>query len=174
MVRTPYSILISGAGIAGPALAYWLARAGIEVTIVERAPAPRAGGQAVDIRGAAREVVQRMGLLAKIKSAGLEERGFAFVDEQGRHQAWMPANFMGGEGIVAEIEILRGELSRILYEATSSDSEYLFDDSIDSLLQDDNRVEVTFANGSSRCFDLVIGADGVHSRVRSLNFGENE
>jgi len=174
MFRTPYSILISGAGIAGPALAYWLARAGIEVTIVERAPAPRAGGQAVDIRGAAREVVQRMGLLAKIKSAGLEERGFAFVDEQGRHQAWMPANFMGGEGIVAEIEILRGELSRILYEATSSDSEYLFDDSIDSLLQDDNRVEVTFANGSSRCFDLVIGADGVHSRVRSLTFGENE
>src|SRR5690348_12716308 len=107
MFRTPYSVLISGAGIAGPALAYWLARAGIEVTIVERAPSPRPGGQAVDIRGAARDVVQRMGLLSAVTSAGFDERGFAFVDERGRHQVSMPVSFMGGEGIVAEIEILR-------------------------------------------------------------------
>ena len=172
--RTSYSVLISGAGIGGPALAYWLARAGVEVTVVERAPAPRPGGQAVDIRGAARDVVQRMGLLSTIRSAGLEERGFAFVDEQGRHQASMPVSFMGGEGIVAEIEILRGELSRVLYEATCADAEYLFDNSIDSLVQDDNGVHVTFVNGGSRRFDLVIGADGVHSRVRSLAFGDGE
>ena len=114
MPRTSYSVLICGAGIAGPALAYWLSRAGFEVTIVEHAAAPRSGGQAVDIRGAARDVVERMGLLAVIKAAGLNEHGFAFIDEHGRHQASMPVDFLGGEGIVAEIEILRGGLSRLL------------------------------------------------------------
>src|SRR5262252_2061968 len=92
MLRTPYSVLICGAGIAGPALAYWLARAGFDVTIVERASTPRSGGQAVDIRGAARDVVERMGLLAGIKAAGLNERGFAFVDQHGAHQASMPVD----------------------------------------------------------------------------------
>lgn len=174
MSRTSYSVLISGAGIAGPALAYWLARAGAEVTVVERAPAPRPGGQAVDIRGAARDVVQRMGLLSTVKSAGLEERGFAFVDEHGRHKAALPVDFMDGEGIVAEIEILRGELSNILCDATRSGAEYLFDNSIDSLVQDNDGVQVTFANGPPRHFQLVIGADGVHSRVRSLAFGTAE
>src|SRR5215472_13834550 len=158
MVRTPYSVLISGAGIAGPALAYWLTRAGIEVTIVERAATPRPGGQAVDIRGAARDVVERMGLLGAIKAAGLDEHGFAFVDERGARQAAMPVDFMGGEGIVAEIEILRGELSRILYERTRADAEYRFGDSIESLAQDDAGVNVTFRNSSPGRYDLVIGA----------------
>jgi 2-polyprenyl-6-methoxyphenol hydroxylase-like FAD-dependent oxidoreductase len=172
--------LICGAGIAGPALAYWFSRtqaqtrAGFEVTIVERAPAPRPGGQAVDIRGAARDVVERMGLLTAIKAAGLDEHGFAFVDEDGAHQASMPNDFLGGEGIVAEIEILRGELSRILYEKTRDHTAYRFDDAIESLLQDDDGVQVTFLNSSPRHFDLVIGADGVHSRTRALAFDGDE
>jgi 2-polyprenyl-6-methoxyphenol hydroxylase-like FAD-dependent oxidoreductase len=174
MSRTPYSVLISGAGIGGPALAYLLTRAGADVTIVERASAPRPGGQAVDIRGAARDVVERMGLLATIRSAALDERGFAFVDERGRHQVTQPVNFMGGEGIVAEIEILRGNLSRILYEATRTDVDYVFDDSIDTLVQDQDGVDVTFSTGARRRFHLVIGADGVHSRVRQLAFDEGE
>jgi 2-polyprenyl-6-methoxyphenol hydroxylase-like FAD-dependent oxidoreductase len=128
----------------------------------------------VDIRGAARDVVERMGLLPTIKAASLEERGFAFVDEHGTHQVSLPVNFMGGEGIVAEIEILRGELSRILYEETRGDAEYCFDDSIKSLVQDDDGVEVTFLNKARRRFDLVIGADGVSSRVRRLVFGEGD
>jgi len=174
MPRTSYSVLICGAGIAGPALAYWLSRAGFEVTIVERAAAPRSGGQAVDIRGAARDVVERMGLLAVIKAAGLNEHGFAFIDEHGRHQASMPVDFLGGEGIVAEIEILRGELSRILYERTRDYAEYRFADSIESLVQDDDCVHVTFVNSSPRRFDLVVGADGVHSRTRALAFEGDE
>jgi 2-polyprenyl-6-methoxyphenol hydroxylase-like FAD-dependent oxidoreductase len=164
--------LISGAGIAGPALAYWLARADVEVTIVERAPGPRTGGQAVDIRGAARSVVERMDLLPAIQAAGLDERGFAFVDELGKHQVSMPVNFMSGEGIVAELEILRGELSRILYERTCEHAEYRFDDAIESLLEDDDGVHVAFRTGPPRRFDLVVGADGVHSRVRTLAFGD--
>jgi 2-polyprenyl-6-methoxyphenol hydroxylase-like FAD-dependent oxidoreductase len=167
-------VLISGAGIAGPALAYWLSRAGFEVTIVERAPGPRPGGQAVDIRGAARDVVERMGLLATIKAARLDERGFAFVDEHGKHQVSMPVDFLGGEGIVAEIEILRGELSRILYETTRDDADYRFDEAVESLVPDDGGVQVTFLNRSPRRFDLVIGADGIHSRVRTLAFGGGE
>ena len=174
MPRTPSSILICGAGIAGPALAYWLARTGFEVTIVERAATPRPGGQAVDIRGAARDVVGRMGLLQDIKAAGINEHGFALVDERGRHQASMPVDFLGGEGIVAEIEILRGELSRILYERTCEHVEYLFDDSIVSLIHRDDGVQVGFLNSSPRRFDLVIGADGVHSRTRALAFDEDE
>jgi 2-polyprenyl-6-methoxyphenol hydroxylase-like FAD-dependent oxidoreductase len=174
MSRTPYSALISGAGIAGPALAYWLLRAGFDVTIVERAPVPRPGGQAVDIRGAARDVVGRMSLLPAIKARGLDERGFAFVDERGKHQASMPVSFMSGEGIVAEIEILRGELSRVVYEATCDEAEYRFNDSIASLAEDDDGVQVTFVNAPPRRFDVVVGADGVHSRVRGLAFGEGE
>jgi 2-polyprenyl-6-methoxyphenol hydroxylase-like FAD-dependent oxidoreductase len=167
-------VLISGAGIAGPALAYWLARAHVEVTVVERAPAPRLGGQAVDIRGAARDVVERMGLLSTIKAAGLDERGFAFVDEHGRRRASLSASFVGGEGIVADIEILRGDLSRILHDRTREDADYQFDDSIESLVQDENGVRVTFVRASPRRFDMVIGADGVHSRVRTLTFGHSE
>lgn len=174
MSRTPYSALISGAGIAGPALAYWLTQRGLQVTVVERAAAPRGGGQAVDIRGVAREVVERMGVLPTIKATSLHEHGFAFVDEQGGHQVSLPVHFMGGEGIVAEIEIVRGDLSRILYEATRDHAEYQFQDSIESLAQDKDGVQVTFVNGSTRRFDLVVGADGVHSRVRALTFGDSE
>lgn len=173
MLRTAYSVLISGAGIAGPALAYWLSQtqtlAGFEVTVVERATSPREGGQAVDIRGAAREVVERMGLLPAIKAAGLDERGFAFVDERGKHQASMPVAFMGGEGIVAELEILRGDLSRILYEHTCADTEYRFDDSIHTLVQDDEGVQVTFVNRPPRRFDFVIGADGIFPACGGLH-----
>jgi 2-polyprenyl-6-methoxyphenol hydroxylase-like FAD-dependent oxidoreductase len=144
------------------------------VTIVERATAPRPGGQAVDIRGAARDVVQRMGLLSTIKSAGLDERGFAFVDGRGRHQVSMPVNFLSGEGIVAEIEILRGELSRIMYEATRADVKYVFGDSIHSLVQDQDGVDVEFVKRAPSRFQLVIGADGVHSCVRELTFSARE
>jgi 2-polyprenyl-6-methoxyphenol hydroxylase-like FAD-dependent oxidoreductase len=166
------NVLISGASIAGPTLAYWLRRYGFNPTIVERAPAPRPGGQTVDLRGAARAVVERMGIMAEVRQASIKERGVAFVDESGRWLATMPADHFGGEGIVAEIEILRGDLTRILYDATRYQTEYLFDDSIRSLSQDDEGVSVTFERGAPRTFDLVVGADGVHSRVRTLAFGD--
>jgi 2-polyprenyl-6-methoxyphenol hydroxylase-like FAD-dependent oxidoreductase len=165
------TVLISGAGIGGPALAFWLRRHGFAPTVVEVAPGPRPGGHAVDMRGAGREVVARMGLLDLVREASVDERGFAYVDRRGRWTAKMPADLFGGEGMVAEIEIMRGELTRILYEATREGTEYLFGDRIVALSEGEDGVKVTFAGGTVRNFDLVVGADGVYSGVRRLAFG---
>ncbi|MFI9274344.1 FAD-dependent monooxygenase [Kitasatospora sp. NPDC052896] len=164
-------ILISGAGIAGPALAYWLRQAGFTVTVVERAPAPRPGGQTVDLRGAGRTVITRMGLMDRARAVSVDQRGLAFVDSSGRITARMPVDGFGGEGIVSEIEILRGDLGRLLYEASLPDTEYLFDDTVTGLAQDDDGVTVTFEKADPRRFGLVVGADGLHSVVRALAFG---
>ena len=165
------TVLISGASIAGPALAYWLHRRGFTATVVESAPAPRPGGQPVDLRGVAREVVERMGIMPRVRQDSVDERGVALVNEAGRRLASMPAEMFGGEGIVAEIEIMRGDLTRILFEATRDHTEYIFGDRIAELTQADDGVKVTFASGAARGFDLVVGADGVHSGVRALAFG---
>jgi 2-polyprenyl-6-methoxyphenol hydroxylase-like FAD-dependent oxidoreductase len=165
------TVLISGASIAGPALAYWLRRHGFTPTIVERAAALRPGGQAVDLRGVARNVVERMGIMPAVRESSVDERGFAFVNGAGRPAVRMPAELFGGEGIVAEIEIMRGDLTRILFEATRDDTEYIFDDRIAELSQGEEGVKVLFRSGTPRTFDLVVGADGVHSGVRELAFG---
>jgi 2-polyprenyl-6-methoxyphenol hydroxylase-like FAD-dependent oxidoreductase len=164
-------ILVSGAGIAGAAVAYWLRAAGFTVTVVERAPAPRPGGQTVDLRGAGREVIIRMGLMDQARAAAVEQDGIAMVDAKGRVKGTMSADAFGGEGIISEIEILRGDLARVLYEATLPDTEYVFDDTITGLDQDDDGVTVTFEKAPSRRFGLVVGADGMHSVVRALAFG---
>jgi 2-polyprenyl-6-methoxyphenol hydroxylase-like FAD-dependent oxidoreductase len=164
-------ILVSGAGIAGAALAYWLRRAGFAVTVVERAPAPRPGGQTVDLRGAGRDVITRMGLMDQVRALTVDQKGLALVDAAGRTKARLPADAFGGEGIVSEIEILRGDLGGLLYEATLPDTEYLFDDTITGLDEDDDGVTVTFEKASPRRFGLVVGADGLHSAVRALAFG---
>src|ERR1700722_9609909 len=123
-------VLISGAGIAGPALAYWLSGHGFATTVVERAPAPRAGGQTVDLRGAGRTVIERMGLMDRVREVSVSQRGIAFVGADGRIAARMPTELFGGEGIVSEVEALRGDLGRVLYEATVPATEYLFDDTV--------------------------------------------
>jgi 2-polyprenyl-6-methoxyphenol hydroxylase-like FAD-dependent oxidoreductase len=163
-------VLISGAGIAGPALAYWLQRAGFEPTVVELASAPRPGGQTVDIRGVAQEVVRRMGLMPAIKARRLPEKGLAYIRADGKQAAAMPAELLDGGGPVAEIEILRGDLSEILLAAIP-DVEYLYGDSVTRLTQTADGVRVSFATAADRDFDLVVGADGVHSRIRALAFG---
>ena len=165
------TVLISGAGIGGPALAFWLSRRGFAPTVVEVAPAPRPGGHAVDLRGAGREAVERMGLMPAVREATVDERGFAYVDRNGKWTMKMPADLFGGEGIVAEIEIARGDLARIIHDATRADTEYLFGDRIAALSEGEDGVKVTFAGGAVRTFDLVVGADGVHSGVRRLAFG---
>src|ERR1700712_3596498 len=124
------SVLISGAGIAGPALASWLTRRGVAVTVVERAPAPRPGGQAVDLRGAARTVAGRMGLLDAVRAGCLDQRGIVWVRADGSIAARMGADAFGGEGIVSEIEVLRGDLAAVLHDATRADTEYVFGDSV--------------------------------------------
>ncbi len=165
------SILISGASIAGPALAYWLRRYGFNPTVVERAPALREGGYKVDIRGAAVAVAERMGLLAELQRASTDMRGASFVNHAGKRLATMDADLFGGRS-GEDVEIMRGDLARILYEATRSDIEYIFDDSITSITQGETDVNVTFAHGPARSFDLVVGADGLHSGVRALAFGD--
>ncbi|MFB7950352.1 FAD-dependent monooxygenase [Kitasatospora phosalacinea] len=164
-------ILVSGGGIAGPALAYWLRRAGFRPVVVERAPAPRPGGQTVDLRGAGRTVIARMGLLERAAELAVEQRGIALVDRRGRHTARMPTELFGGEGIVSDLEILRGDLAELLYEATADDVEYLFDDTLTALHEDADGVRATFENAPPRRFDLVVGADGLHSATRRLAFG---
>lgn len=164
-------VLICGVGIAGPALAYWLRKGGFAVTIVERAPEPRPGGQTVDLRGAGRTVIERMGLMDRARAESVDQRGIAFVDTSGRTTARMPSDSFGGEGIVSEIEILRGDLARMLYESTLPDTEYLFDDTITGMVQDGDGVDVTFEKAAPRRFGLVVGADGPHSVVRALAFG---
>ena len=164
-------VLVSGAGIAGPALALCLERTGADVTVVEQARRPRPGGQAVDVRGTAREVIERMGLGHVIRAACLDERGLAMVDARGRRRVEMPAEMFGGEGIVAELEILRGDLAGILLEATRAGVEYRFGDRITELNQAADGVHVGFAGGASERYDVVVGADSVHSGVRALAFG---
>ncbi|NBE98441.1 FAD-dependent oxidoreductase [Nonomuraea sp. KC401] len=161
------TILISGGGIAGPALAFWLRRLGFAPTVVERAGGPRDGGQAVDFRGAALEVTRRMGLYDAIHRARTAMGAVSYVDGLGRHRATLPAEIMSGE-----VEILRGDLVHILHNATRNDTEYLFGDSIAAMDTGDDGVAVSFASGATRTFDLVVGADGLHSNVRALTFGD--
>jgi 2-polyprenyl-6-methoxyphenol hydroxylase-like FAD-dependent oxidoreductase len=168
---TNTNVLICGASIAGPALAYWLAQRGYTPTVVERAPAPRPGGQTVDLRGAGRTVIERMGLMDRVREASLDQRGFALVNQAGRIMARVSEDAFGGEGIISEIEILRGDLGQVLYESTLSTTEYLFNDTITGIKQDGEGVDVTFENAAPRRFAFVIGADGLHSVVRSLAFG---
>ena len=166
------NVLISGASVAGPALAYWLRRYGFGVTVVERSAAPRGGGQAIDLRGTARQVAERMGIMPEVRRAHTGAHGMAIVDGTGKRLASMGADLLGDSGgVIADLEILRGDLVRILHEATGTGVEYVFDDSIVELAQDGDGVKATFERAAPRTFDLVVGADGLHSTVRRLAFG---
>ena len=163
------TILISGASVAGPALAFWLSRYGFKPTIVERAPAIRQGGYAIDFRGVAMEVLEKMDIVKEIKKHETRAGKITIVDKDNRKLASMPDGFTSGE-----LEILRGDLANVFYEATKENTEYIFDNSISNMQQTPTGVEVAFSNGKSRKFDLVIGADGLHSNVRALAFGDEQ
>lgn len=165
-------ILISGASIAGPALAHWLGHHGFTPTVVEQAPALRESGYAVDVRGAAVEAIERMGVLADIRAARTGSRGMSYVDSANEPKASMGAELLGGSGVVAELEVMRGDLTRILYAATKDNAEYIFGDSITAISQEGEGVRISFERGDPRTFDLVLGADGLHSNVRALAFGD--
>jgi 2-polyprenyl-6-methoxyphenol hydroxylase-like FAD-dependent oxidoreductase len=162
------SILISGAGIAGPALAHWLDAAGWRTTVVERFDGLRETGQNIDVRGASREVVRRMGLREAVLAARTGEEGTSLVDDRGRTIAAFPRDATAVDGATAELEILRGELSRVIFASTQPGTEYLFGDRITGLDDTGDRVEVTFRESAARSFDVVVIAEGLTSRTRSL------
>lgn len=170
-------VLVAGGGIAGNAVALQLVRAGIATTVVERAEAPRPGGQAVDLRGPSREIAERMGLMEAVRKNLLHEKGMALVDTKGAEIYRMSMEMFDGKGPVADIEISRGDLNDVLLTAlagVAGDLDYRYGEWIESFEQDETGVEVTFASGQTERFDLVIGADGVHSRTRKMAFGPEE
>ncbi|WP_305789947.1 FAD-dependent monooxygenase [Symbioplanes lichenis] len=167
-------VLISGASIAGPALAYWLRHHGFDVTVVEKADTVRGGGYPIDIRGTALEVVRRMGVLPALQEAHINTRRLTFLEPDGSLiTAIRPDEVVRGvEG--RDVEVPRGDLTSILYAAVRDDVEFLFGDSIGTLDDGPDGVDVTFRGGARRRFDLVIGADGLHSHTRALTFGPEE
>ncbi|AJE82218.1 MULTISPECIES: FAD-dependent monooxygenase [Streptomyces] len=172
--RPPRTVLVSGAGIAGPALAFWLNRRGCAVTVVEKAAAPRSGGYPIDVRGTALEVVRRMGILPRLREAHVDLRRLTFLDGDGGEVASVaPHAVTGGVG-GRDLEVRRGDLTGVLHAAVRDDVEFLFDDSVAALDECGHGVEVTFRSGLSRTFDLVVGADGMHSRTRESVFGPEE
>jgi 2-polyprenyl-6-methoxyphenol hydroxylase-like FAD-dependent oxidoreductase len=167
-------VLVAGAGIAGPTLAYWLQRAGWEPTLVERAPELRRGGYIVDFWGAGFDVADRMGVVPEVIRRGYHLREARQVGDDGRPiTAFDPELFVRGTG-GRYVSIARSELGAILYGALGGRVETIFGDSVRALADDGARVRVTFDSGSSRDFDLVIGADGLHSQVRRLVFGPED
>ncbi|AIJ17978.1 FAD-dependent monooxygenase [Streptomyces violaceoruber] len=172
--RPARRVLISGASIAGPALAHWLDRYGFEVTVVEKAAAVRGGGYAIDVRGTAREAVDRMGLLPALTEAHVDSQRITFVDAAGETVGSLqPEQLTGGEAGV-DLEVRRGDLADALYAPLRDRVEFLFEDSIATLDDTGDAVHVVFDSGLRRTFDLVVGADGLHSNTRRLVFGPEE
>lgn len=165
------TVLISGAGIAGSTAAYWLAQRGFRPTIVERGAALRSSGSPVDVKGPAVDVAERMGVMPRIRAAGTNVTDLIFVDGAGRRVGRINMRSLQGSAGNRDVELPRGDLASILLEASRENMEILFDDSIVALSQDDDGVGVTFDRANARRFDLVIGADGLHSAVRRLAFG---
>lgn len=166
------SVLISGAGIAGPVLASLLARRGVAVTVAEIAGGVPRGGQAVDLRGAGRTVLERMGLLAQARTLSLDQQGIADVDATGRHLSEMRVADFGGEGIISEIEILRGDLADLVVDdAERQGVEFRFGTRVTAMVDQGRRVRADLSDGSTMTVDLVVGADGPHSATRALAFG---
>ncbi|GAA1280151.1 FAD-dependent monooxygenase [Streptomyces javensis] len=167
-------VLISGASIAGPALAYWLHRSGFAVTVVEKAAALRGGGYPIDIRGTATEVVRRMGILPRLRDAHVDSRRCTFLDADGSEVASLSPSTVAGGVEGQDLEVRRGDLATALYGKVRDDVEFLFGDSIDTLDQSGHGVDITFHSGRRRTFDLVVGADGMHSHTRESVFGPEE
>jgi 2-polyprenyl-6-methoxyphenol hydroxylase-like FAD-dependent oxidoreductase len=164
---TNRKVLISGSGVAGPALAFWLVRAGWDVTVVERAPSLRAGGYKVDVRGAATAVLHRMGLHAAAAERDTGMRQVTYVRADGRRIASLPADLlMGRRG--DDLEIMRGDLGRILHDAAGVD--VFYGDAVSGI----SGRTVRFESGRVEDFDVVVAADGLNSTTRRLVMPEVE
>ncbi|EDM34894.1 hypothetical protein PBAL39_00140 [Pedobacter sp. BAL39] len=169
-------VLISGASIAGLSTAYWLTKYGFDITIVERAAHIRPGGQAVDVRGPALEVAEKMGILGIIRENSTKLKGMSIVDAVSGSEIYSTheQTLTGGRHDSPDVEILRDDLCKVLFDAVDNHAKYIFNDTIVTIDQDDQAVNVTFATAKPQRFDLVIGADGIRSNVRKIVFGADE
>ena len=166
-------VLIVGASVAGPTLAYWLRRYGFNPTVVERTPSLRAGlgGHAVDLFGPAVDVADKMGILPQVMDARTKTEILSFL-RPGKPAVDVSMSRLTAGVSDRHVEVMRGELASILHEATRADVEYLFGDTIQTLQETPDAVEVTFERSAPRRFGLVVGADGLHSVVRRQVFGD--
>ena len=167
-------VLISGAGIAGPTLAYWLAHYGFQPTIVERAPTLRTGGYIIDFWGAGFDVAERMDLLGEIDSRGYKVRVVKVVNRDGKRVAGLLTDAISEVTGGRFISLPRGDLAATIFGRIENKVETIFGDSVARIDQDERAVRVTFERGAEREFDLVVGADGLHSRVREIVFDREE
>ena len=164
-------ILISGAGIAGPTLAYWLQRYGFETTLVEKASSLRTGGYVIDFWGAGFDIAERMELLPEIINKGYMIREVRVVDQNGRRVTGFPATAFSRITKGRYVSLPRGDLAASIFDHIDKTVEVIFGDSISRIEQTTTSVHVVFESGNARDFNLVIGADGLHSRVREIVFG---
>ncbi|OJZ72149.1 hypothetical protein BRW65_16785 [Mycobacterium paraffinicum] len=162
---------IVGAGIAGPTLAYWLARYGHEPTLIEKAPRLRTGGYVVDFWGGGYAVAERMGLTAELHAAGYEVREVRLVDRNSRRAGGFSTEPFRRNLDGRFTTVPRGDLSALIYRSIEDHTETLFGESVSAVEQHDSGVRVTLEGGGSRHFDLFIGAGGIHCPVRGLVFG---
>ena len=160
-------VLIVGAGIAGPALAYWLARNGYRPTVVEHARQLRSGGSAIVVKGPAIPVAERMGILPQLRELATRNRSLTLLDPAGKRVLQLPSSSGGSP----TVEVTRADLSEVLHRSARGDAEFVFDDTVTALDQDDSGADVTFRRSAPRRFDLVVGTDGMHSTIRRLVFG---
>lgn len=165
------TVLIVGAGVAGPSLAWWLRRAGFTPTLVEQAPALRTGGYLIDFWGVGYDVAERMGLLPRLHEVGYDIDELRIVDSHGRRRATLQVEVIRKVTKGRYVSLMRSDLSRAIYDLLGGEVETLFGDTVTRLDEDREGVEVTFRHAAPRRFDLVVGAGGLHSVVRQLIFG---
>jgi 2-polyprenyl-6-methoxyphenol hydroxylase-like FAD-dependent oxidoreductase len=165
------TVLISGAGIAGPTLAFWLKSAGFQPTLIERAPALRTGGYVIDFWGLGYDIAERMGLIEDVNRIGYHVREMRIVDDRGQRIAGFGAKVFDELTGGRYVTLARSELSRLLFEKVKGTTEVIFDDEIVGLQEQADAVQVRFRRSGERRFDLAVGADGLRSEVRRLAFG---
>ncbi|MFP3590831.1 FAD-dependent monooxygenase [Chryseobacterium sp. SIMBA_038] len=167
------SVLISGASIAGLSTAYWMNRLGYKVTVVELSDKPRIAGAAIDIKGMAFDISKRMGIFEQLKANRLNVEKIEFKNADDISEGSIVLN-EDPESTDDEIEIERDQFMNILFDKLKNDVEFIFNNSITALNETQEKIDVSFKNGSQRSFDLVLGCDGIHSGVRRIWFGEEK